>query len=1106
MTGLSTRLILATSLVFCAYLVEAELVHGQGVVVEEVAPGSAGEKAGVLPGDVLLAWERPANPPANPGKAEGTIASPFDWMWVEMEQGPRGPVTVRGERVDRAAMFEVPIGTWGLRVRPRFRGEDLETYMEGQAAVRLRRVEDGMALWSEVAKSAEDVGDLDRASWVYLRIGDTWTEARQWKQAEAAYESARERAERQSNAVASGFIWDLIGRALERQNKGQAAESAFQSGKAIREAVGGESLSVARSLNNLGSEAYNRRDRATAETYYLRALAIYERLAPHSSQVASALNNLGIVSWYRGELIAAEVYHKRALAIEQEVEPDSLGVARSLTNLGIVARDRGDLTLAETLHKRALVIKELRAPDSLNLAITLNNLGNVADNLGDLEMATTYHRRASAIWEKLAPDSLDLASSLSNLGALAIDRGELGAAEAYEKRALAIREKLAPNSLDVARSLGNLGDVAHARGELAAAEAHYQHALTIQSTLAPDSVDMALTLNNLGTVVRDRGDVSTAVAYVERALAIRVRLAPGSSHEAASHHDLGLLYRKANRGRLAAGHLGRAVDALEAQIGKLGGNQETRAGFGAQFADYYRDYIDLLLVQKQTSDAFHVLERSRARTLLAMLGERDLVFTADVARELEVERNRIAWEYDQLQARLARLNSLNDQAQVEGLLTEMRELRARQSNVAERIRQQSPRLASLQYPKPMDVKAVRSTLDAGTLLLSFSVHKDKAYLFEVESRAGITVHTLPIGEAELRDAVEGFRRSIQRVLLGATEPTAALQHGRHLYDVLLRPAEPAIARAQRLLIIPDGPLHALPFAALVRDVEVRAPPDSRDWQYLIESKPVHVVVSATVYAELRRAPENRGADKRTKTLIAFGDPKYPSAAREREGAEPDRQDPVVRSMLSRGYQLTPLPASKFEVSAIVELFRPNSESYLGERATEERAKGVAGETRYLHFASHGLLDERFPLNSGLALTIPDAVAEGQDNGILQAWEIFERVRIDADLVVLSACETGLGKEMGGEGLIGLTRAFQYAGARSVLASLWSVADDTTSELMTRFYRYLKDGRSKDAALRQAQLDFIRGVAAVKEPDGQGTGVDTSHPFYWAAFQINGDWR
>ena len=184
-------------------------------------------------------------------------------------------------------------------------------------------------------------------------------------------------------------------------------------------------------------------------------------------------------------------------------------------------------------------------------------------------------------------------------------------------------------------------------------------------------------------------------------------------------------------------------------------------------------------------------------------------------------------------------------------------------------------------------------------------------------------------------------------------------------------------------------------------------------------------------------------------------------------------------MFTRGYRLTPLPATKSEVAAIAELYRGKADTYIGEAATEERAKGVSKDTTYLHFASHGLLDERFPLNSGLALTIPDEMKEGQDNGILQAWEIFERVRIDADLVVLSACETGLGKEMGGEGLVGLTRAFQYAGARSVLASLWSVADETTAALMKRFYGYLKAGESKDAALRHAQLDLVRGPWSFK---------------------------
>jgi len=170
-----------------------------------------------------------------------------------------------------------------------------------------------------------------------------------------------------------------------------------------------------------------------------------------------------------------------------------------------------------------------------------------------------------------------------------------------------------------------------------------------------------------------------------------------------------------------------------------------------------------------------------------------------------------------------------------------------------------------------------------------------------------------------------------------------------------------------------------------------------------------------------------------------------------------------------------------------------AETHLAADATEEQARSIGSKARNVHFAVHGFFDERLPLNSGLALTIPEKPSEGQQNGLLQAWEIFEQMRFDADLVVLSACQTGLGRELGGEGLIGLTRAFQYAGARSIAASLWSVNDLKTAQLMLRFYKELRDGKSKDLALRAAQTELLQ------KPD-------SSHPYYWAAFSLIGDWQ
>ncbi len=278
------------------------------------------------------------------------------------------------------------------------------------------------------------------------------------------------------------------------------------------------------------------------------------------------------------------------------------------------------------------------------------------------------------------------------------------------------------------------------------------------------------------------------------------------------------------------------------------------------------------------------------------------------------------------------------------------------------------------------------------------------------------------------------------------------------------------------------------------------------------------MLSATVYAELK---ESRQSAPQTGNdgplLVAFGDPHYSlngehtaplGGSRGADSGHGGREitDVRVRSARDRcGLDVHRLPASRREVLGISGLYR-NVRTYLGDGAREESVKSLDGDTRIVHIAAHGCLDDRFPLSSGLFLTLPEGFPKGRDNGLLQAWEIFESVRLDADLVVLSACQSGLGQEQGGEGLIGLTRAFQYAGARTVAATLWQVEDRVTAELMVRFYRHLRDGKTKDVALRAAQIELIRGPIEVRDEDGQAREIDASSPYYWAAFQLHGDWQ
>jgi CHAT domain-containing protein/Tfp pilus assembly protein PilF len=895
---------------------------------------------------------------------------------------------------------------------------------------------------------------------------------------------------------------NMLGNALWSQDQLDEAERLHLRALAIREKLTPGSFAVAGSLNNLGLVAWERGDMALAEQYLDKALAVEEKLSPGSAQIAQTLYNLGTLAWRSGDLPKAERRLTQALEIQQRIAPLSKDHNQTANSLGGVKLDRGDLSAAEEYLRLTLQIEEKLSPDGAGVAVALNNLGAVAQERRDLDAAEGYYRRALEIKEKAARDNPNpaskgaLANSLRNMGDVARDRGDLVTAEAFYRRALEIQRQLivATQKQELASTLFSLGRVARDRGDLRASEDYCGEALKINESLSPGSVRVARTLRSLGDICWSRRDLPTAADYHRRALGILERLAPGSSDLAWSRYQVGRLEREQGDATAAAGHFLAALQALESQEKKLGGAPEIRAGFGAGYRSLYREAIDFFIQQGRKDEALQVLERSRARLLLNMLAERDLLFAPDLPPEIAEDRRITSSEYDRAQAAIAELNPEKDKAKVESLLNRLRELRDKREQIAARIRQAAPGFASLQYPQPLGTRGIRNALDPGTALLSYAVGERKSFLFVVRpDRPEPQIWTLNIGEGALRDKINAFRNVLAR-----KDPSSVqllTSQGRELYDLLIKPAESTIASSTRLLISPDGPLHLLPFAALVR--KETSGRDRTRGEYLIEWKPLHQVISATVYAELRG--KRRDFPGGSTTLVAFGDPRYSAVDPSKPGGI---ANPELRSALRDGFAFASLPSSRVEVEAIAGLYRDSARKFLGAEATEERAKSIGREVRYLHFACHGLIDERFPLNSALALTIPPNPGAGQDNGLLQAWEIFEHVRLDADLVALSACETALGKELGGEGLLGLTQAFQYAGARSVLASLWSVSDESTAELMKRFYGHLKGGRAKAEALRLAQMDLIRARAGSKA----SAGASFSHPFHWAAFQLIGDWK
>ena len=1199
--------LLGLALIVAVLPVYGEVAQGAGVVVESVGAGSSLEKAGIRAGDVLLSWKRLANPPANPEAAEGVVTSYFDWLEFVMEQVLRGTVVLGGQRDGEPKEFTVEPGHWEVEVRPGLPQAFEESYSKGRTLFDSGDVEAAVRTWRSLADGARDEGDGDLQVWIVLWIGEAWVEQGAW---DKAIESFRDALESSESPLVQIAVWESLGDTHESRNDFDAAEDAYDSALRIRQKLYPESLSVAVSLNHLGTVAWARRELDRARDYLLRALQIQEQLAPLSLGVATSLNNLGILARQRGELDRAHDYFLQALQIREQLAPQSLDVANSLNHLGTVAWDRGELDrvhdyllqalrIQERLAPKslnvvqslvnlgavaaaraelegadeyliqALQIQEQLAPHSLNVATILNNLGLVASDRGQVDRAHYYYSRALRIEEQLAPQSLEVASSLSNLGSVARIRGELDRAHEYILRALRIEEQVAPQGLDVTVSLNNLGEVARARGELDHAYEYYLRALRIQEQLAPRSREAASILNNMGTVLQDRGELDRAQKYHLRALKIREQLAPGSLDVATSLNNLGAVdwargeldrahdyvtralqirqqiapetlmvatclnnlgdvARSRRELEKAAEHYSRALEVLEHQVSKLGGSYNVQAGFRAQHGDFYHATLDLLLKQNRFVEAFHVLERLRAQTFLAMLAERDTIFTADIPEELDRERRRLAVRYDRTLKRLAGLNLQDHSQEIKATRQEIEKLHAEAGDLEARIRWVSPRLAALKYPRALDTAGAQQALDPGTLLLSYSVGEEDTRLFALSHTGDIQVKILPLGQETLRSQVKRLRSFVREawpVSLNESRLERFRSASRELYDTLLEPVTEQIVASKRLLILPDGPLHALPFAALIRG----GADDEAGGQYLVEWRPLHVALSATVYAELkgRRYDHKANTSQNPMQFVAFGDPGYPqnlaategevvAAAPEGEVVAPtagdsvtaSRGDAVVRSAAERGiFDWPPLPYTRHEVEGIASLFpKDTARTFLGSEALEERIKNLDPRTRILHLAAHVHTDEHLPMSSFVALSIPEDLGPDRENGLLQVWEIFERVRIDADLVVLSACESGLGKELGGEGLIGLTRAFQYAGARSVAASLWSVPDQTTAELMIRFYRHLRSGLPKDEALRAAQLDFIRGPIEVTDLDGQKVRKDASAPYYWAAFQIFGDWQ
>lgn len=811
---------------------------------------------------------------------------------------------------------------------------------------------------------------------------------------------------------------------------------------------------LANTLNNIGGIHLTLGDYRKALEYFGQALELRRALG-HRQEESIALNNLGRVHGLLGEAQKALDYHRQALKIRRELG-NRLMEAASLNNIGLVYDWLGEKDKVLEHYKQALEL--FRAADDRNLEATaLNNIGGFYLNtLKDSKTALDYYTRALEIRRGLG-QPIDLAIMLDNIGHLYNTSGESRKALEYHREALEIRRK-SGHRLGEAASLNNIGAAYYAMREFSAALDYFNQALKLYRSLGDRSRE-AVALYGLAMIERDRGNLDQARTWMESSLDI--------------------------------------VESLRAGVA----SQPLRASYLAQKQDYYEFYTDVLirLHQRDPSKghdlaAFETSERARARSLLELLAEARIDVEQGISPELKQRERAAHLRIAQIQGQLIQADLQAQPDRTKELEEELKQADAEREQLRTEIRQRHPRYAELQYPAAPKLKDIQSQLDDRTVLLEYALGQTTSFLFAV-TRKDLLVVRLPAASA-LADEVKALRAVItsrpQR-----SEFEKQIRHSRKLFQDVLEPAGKLLAGKQKLIIVPSGILHYLPFEVLLTKGEQKSLATMTPGQlpYLVRDYAISYVPSAAVLASLQDRPAKSTVNK---AFLAFADPVYENQPE----FLPALAQPNLRGVFDdeKPWRLGRLIESRREVEQISALFPKDQVLLLlGEEAREENAKtaGRFNQFRFVHFATHGLLNEQRPSYSGLILSLarnenpqPTIREQQSEDGLLQAYEIFN-LKLNADLVVLSACETGLGKEVKGEGLVGLAHAFFYAGTPSLVVSLWKVQDRSTSDLMVNLYREIGRTQTKSDALRQAKLRLIQQNRY-------------AHPYYWAPFVLTGD--
>jgi CHAT domain-containing protein/Tfp pilus assembly protein PilF len=856
----------------------------------------------------------------------------------------------------------------------------------------------------------------------------------------------------------------------------------------LREA--GDRAGEAAALDNLGRAYLQTGEGAKAIRYFEESMRIYEEIQDRG-MVSQVVGNLGVTYDNLGEYQRALGYHQQKLALARELEIPG-AEALALNNIASCYSGLGEYQKALDGYTSTLEIAR-KFDNRRQAAIALHNIAWVYGSLGEPRRALKFYQDALDVLRSMT-DQWAMGNTLNNIAATYAELGEFSNALRLHNEALTNRRAVSDASGE-AKSLDNIGKAYSKLGEREKARDHFERALAIQRK-AGEPKPLAETLRDLGGFYMDGRDYLRAGNYLDEALAIS-RVTQDRRGEAEALGRLARLER--DRSDFAAAHR-RADEALAAfeALRRSVVSPSLRASFFTLAREVQEIDIESLVRlnaehpgEKFDRAALVASERARARSLLEMLGEsgraiRHGVDAALLARERQLEQLISAKAENQVRL-LSREHTPADAAaaakELDGLTTELEQVQGR-------IRETSPQYTALMQPVPLDVNDIQAkVLDTDTVMIEYALGTRNSFLWVV-TRSSLDIFELPS-----RGEIEPTARRVYDLLTARNQkienesPAARATRIRRADEafgpaaakasaMLLAPAAARIA-GKRLLIVAEGVLQYLPFASLPEPDNSAVP--------LIMNHEVITAPSASVVAVLRQ--ETAGRKPVEKAVAIFADPVFSAGDARIVARDAHRSADDLG-----GQEFVRLRFSRAEAEEIARLAAPGAtlKALDFDASRDTVLKPELGQYRILHFATHSLLNNEHPELSGVVLSLVDRSGRPQ-NGFLRLYDVYN-LRLASDLVVLSACQTALGGEITGEGLIGLTRGFLYAGTPRIVATLWEVDDRTTAELMKRFYEgVLARVDRPAAALRSAQIAMWKN-----------RGWDA--PYYWAAFTLQGEWR